>query len=220
MTTDAEKELFLAIQANDDATVRDLVQGDPALLRAVSPMGVSPVLFATYYGRHGMAHTLIQEGATLDVFEAAAVGDAARVQTLVAGDPGLVNAVSPDGFTPLGLSAFFGRADVAQHLLEHGADVTAVSHNAMRVQPLHSAVAGNHEALARVLVAAGADVNAEQADAFTPVMSAAQNGNAALVAFLLSCGARADALTADGRTAADLAREEGHVDILALLSPA
>ncbi|MFC3918361.1 ankyrin repeat domain-containing protein [Deinococcus metalli] len=79
-----------------------------------------------------------------------------------------MNAVSPDGFTPLGLASFFGRAEAAQVLLEAGADVHAVSRNPMQVQPLHSAVAGNHEALARVLVAAGADVNAEQADGFTP----------------------------------------------------
>ncbi|THF84772.1 ankyrin repeat domain-containing protein [Deinococcus sp. KSM4-11] len=218
MTTDAERELFLAIQANDGVQVRALVRGDPALLRAVSPMGVSPVLFATYYRKHDMAHVLIDEGATLDIFEAAAVGDAARVQALTAREAGLVSAVSADGFTPLGLAAFFGRAEVAQHLLERGADVNAVSRNPMRVQPLHSAVAGNHEALARLLVAAGAEVNAVQQDDFTPLMAAAQNGNAALVVFLLAAGAAAGAVTSDGRTAGSLAREEGHTEVMALLT--
>ncbi|WP_309572582.1 ankyrin repeat domain-containing protein [Deinococcus sp.] len=216
MTTERERELFLAIQANDDGQVRALVQADPALLRAVSPMGVSPVLFATYYHRHGMARVLVNLGATLDVFEAAALGDVAHMRDLLEGGAD-VNAVSGDGFTPLGLAAFFGRADVAQALLERGADVNAVSANAMRVQPLHSAVAGNHEALARELVAAGADVNAVQADDFTPLMGAAQNGNAALVAFLLAAGADAGAVTSDGRAAADMAREEGHMAALALL---
>ncbi|MFC3918362.1 hypothetical protein ACFOUS_16800 [Deinococcus metalli] len=86
MTTETERDLFLAIQANDAVHVRALVHGDPALLRAVSPMGVSPVLFATYYGRHDMARVLIEHGAPLDVFEAAAVGDAARVRALITGD--------------------------------------------------------------------------------------------------------------------------------------
>lgn len=216
MTSEAERELFLAIQASDDAQVRALVRGEPALLRAVSPMGVSPVLFATYYGRHDVARVLVEEGAPLDVFEAAAVGDIGRVQALLA-DEADVNAVSGDGFSALGLAAFFGRADVARVLLERGADVNAVSTNAMQVRPLHSAVAGNHDALARELVAAGADVNAVQQGDFTPLMGAAQHGNAALVAFLLAAGARADAATTDGRTAADLAREEGHVAVLNML---
>ncbi|WP_295815217.1 ankyrin repeat domain-containing protein [uncultured Deinococcus sp.] len=216
MTSEAERELFLAIQASDDAQVRALVRAEPALLRAVSPMGVSPVLFATYYGRHDVARVLVEEGAPLDVFEAAAVGDIGRVQALLA-DEADVNAVSGDGFSALGLAAFFGRADVARVLLERGADVNAVSTNAMQVRPLHSAVAGNHDALARELVAAGADVNAVQQGDFTPLMGAAQHGNAALVAFLLAAGARADAATTDGRTAADLAREEGHVAVLNML---
>ena len=217
MTTETERELFLAIQASDAAQVRSLVQADPALLRAVSPMGVSPVLFATYYSRHDMARVLIELGATLDVFEAAAVGDAARVQERLDGGAD-VNAVSPDGFSPLGLAAFFGRTEVARLALERGANVNAVSANAMQVRPLHSAVAGNHETLARELVAAGADVNAEQQDGFTPLMGAAQNGNAALVSFLLSCGAQADAKADDGRTAESVAAEEGHVDVLAALT--
>lgn len=216
MTTDAQRELFLGIQANDEVQVRALVQANPALLRAVSPMGVSPVLFATYYGKHDMARVLVELGATLDVFEAAAVGDAARVREVLAGGAD-VNAISADGFSPLGLAAFFGRAAVAQIVLEHGAHVNAVSANAMRAHPLHSAVAGNHETLARALVAAGAEVNAVQADDFTPLMAAAQNGNAALVAFLLTAGADTGAQTSEGRRAADLAREEGHMDVLALL---
>ncbi|PNY81067.1 ankyrin repeat domain-containing protein [Deinococcus koreensis] len=214
--TESERALFLAIQASDAGQVRSLLQVEPALLGAVSPMGVSPVLFATYYGRHEMAQVLIEAGAPLNLFEAAAVGHAARVrERLDAGDD--VNALSPDGFSPLGLAAFFGREDVAALLLSRGGDVGAVSANAMRVQPLHSAVAGNHAELARTLLDAGADVNAAQQDGFTPLMGAAQNGNAALVAELLVRGADRSAQTGDGHTAADLAQEEGHADVLDVL---
>lgn len=218
MTTASEKELFLAIRANDGQAVRELIRQDRALLEAVSPMGVSPVLFAAYYHHPQMARVLVEEGAPLNVFEAAAVGEAGRVGALLDADAALLNAVSPDGFSPLGLAAFFGRTEVARLALERGADVNAVSANAMQVRPLHSAVAGNHETLARELVAAGADVNAEQQDGFTPLMGAAQNGNAALVSFLLSCGAQADAKADDGRTAESVAAEEGHVDVLAALT--
>ncbi|MBZ9715249.1 ankyrin repeat domain-containing protein [Deinococcus multiflagellatus] len=216
--TDQEAALFLAIKTQDAELLRRLVRADPALLTVPSPMGVSPVLFATYYGRHEMARVLIEEGAPLNLFEAAAVGDGAAVRSALDAHPAQVHAFSPDGFSPLGLAAFFGRAEVAEALLSRGADVNAPSQNAMRVRPLHSAVAGGHAALARALVMAGADVNAAQQDDFTPLMAAAQNGDAELVAFLRGCGADAGATTAAGQRAADFAREEGHHELAEALA--
>lgn len=207
---DREAAFFLAIKTRDEALLRALVDGDAGLLGLPSPMGVSPVLFAVYYGRADMARVLVELGAPLDVFEAAALGDEAALVRELDADPALVYGVSGDGFSPLGLAAFFGHAGVAEALLSRGADVNAVSRNAMGVQPLHSAVAGGHGGLARALVMAGADVNATQQGGFTPLMAAAQNGDAGLVLFLRQRGADADAITADGRRAADFAREEGH----------
>lgn len=218
MTSTSEKELFLAIRAGDGPAVRDLVAKDRALLEALSPLGVSPVLFAAYYHHPAMARVLVEAGAALNIFEAAAIGEAQRVGALLDADPALLNAVSPDGFSPLGLAAFFGQAEVAARLLDRGADVNAVSHNAMRVGPLLSAVTGNHTELARMLVAAGADVNAAQQGGFTPLMGAAQNGNAELVRLLLSHGAVPDAVNENGLSAADLAQEEGHGEVLILLA--
>lgn len=218
MTTASEKELFLAIRAGDGQAVRDLIRQNHALLGAVSPMGVSPVLFAAYYHHPEMARVLVEEGATLNVFEAAAVGEAGRVRELLDADPALLAAFSPDGFSALGLAALFGQAAVAALLLARGADVNGVSHNAMRVGPLHSAVTGNHAELARTLLAAGADANAAQRGGFTPLMGAAQNGNAEVVRLLLAHGARPEHLNDEGRSAADLAQEEGHGEVLILLA--
>ncbi|MXV19819.1 ankyrin repeat domain-containing protein [Deinococcus xianganensis] len=207
---DREAAFFLAIKTRDEALLRALVDGDAGLLGLPSPMGVSPVLFAVYYGRPDMARVLVELGAPLSVFEAAALGDEAALTRGLDADPALVHGVSGDGFSPLGLAAFFGHAGVAEVLLSRGADVNAVSRNAMGVQPLHSAVAGGHGGLARALVMAGADVNATQQGGFTPLMAAAQNGDTGLVLFLRQRGADADARTGDGRRAADFAREEGH----------
>ncbi|GGL86066.1 hypothetical protein GCM10010840_25020 [Deinococcus aerolatus] len=217
MTTASEKDLFLAIRAGDGQAVRDLIRQDRTLLGAVSPMGVSPVLFAAYYHHPAMARVLVEEGAALDIFEAAAIGEAERVREVLDADAALLNAASPDGFSPLGLAAFFGQEAVAALLLSRGADVNTVSRNAMRVGPLHSAVAGNHAGLVRTLMDAGADVNAAQQGGFTPLMGAAQNGNAELVRLLLSHGARPGDLTGEGRSAAELAQEEGHGEVLILL---
>lgn len=218
MTTGAASDLFAAIHANNLEGVRLLITADAGLLTALSPTGLSPVLFATYYGRPEIMHLLIGAGAPLSVFEAAATGELAPLLAQLDADPDLVNAVSPDGFSPLGLAAFFGREEVAAELLARGAAVNRPSTNAMRVQPLHSAAAGDHTALALRLLAAGADVNAAQHGGVTPLMSAAQNGNPALMEALLAAGADPAARTEDGQDAAALAREEGHAAVVAILS--
>ena len=89
-------------------------------------------------------------------------------------------------------------------------DVEAVSEDAMRVRPLHSAAAGGHTAVCRLLIERGADVNAVQRGSFTPLMAAAQNGDGELIEMLLAAGADPAARTDDGRSAADLARDAGH----------
>ena len=106
-----------------------------------------------------------------------------------------------------------GVAKLARVLLTSGAAVGAVSRNEMLVQPLHSAAAGLHHEVCRVLIAAGADVNARQAHAFTPLHAAAQHGDDELVELLLSAGADPTARTDAGATPADTADAAGHVDV-------
>ncbi|MFB9993533.1 ankyrin repeat domain-containing protein [Deinococcus oregonensis] len=220
---EATNALFVAIQASDIETVQALIRARPALLSTVSPMGVSPLLFATYYRKPKVARALVGlhaelGGPALTVFEAAAAGELDHVRAVLDTGEVDVNAVSADGFTPLGLAAFFGQGEVAAELLLRGANVHAVSANAMQVQPLHSAVAGNDLGLTQLLLAHGADVNAVQQDGFTPLMAAAQHGNAALVDLVLAAGADPAARTQEGRSAASIAEEEGHSALAALLT--
>jgi ankyrin repeat protein len=149
---------------------------------------VSAILEALYRG-DGDAAREAAAGAELDVLEAAALGDADRVRELVSADRELVALRSPDGFTALHYAAFFGTADAARVLLEHGADPGAVAQNEMRVEPLHSAAAVDANETARLLLDAGADPNAEQQGGFRPIDAAVQNGNDELYALLLERGA-------------------------------
>ena len=102
--------LIDAVKAGDSGQVQALIAADPTLVNAHADGGESAVLLATYYGHRDIADLLVLRGANLTVFEASAVGQVARVEALLAQDPALVNAFSPDGFTPLGLAAFFGHA--------------------------------------------------------------------------------------------------------------
>jgi ankyrin repeat protein len=212
------EQFFQAIADGDTAMVVSLLASHPGLVRERSPQGASPLLLATYMGKPEIAAILAQKSDGLDVFEAAATGDVARVRALLAEDGSLANAVAPDGFGPLGLASFFGHTDAALALVDRGADVNAASQNSQRVMPLHSAVAGGHYAIARALVERGADVNATQADDFTPLHGAAQNGEPEMVRLLLGHGANFAARTGDGRTPRDMALEEGHAAVADMLA--
>jgi len=153
-------ELFAAIDADDETAVRAALAGDPALARSRDDDGVSATMHALYHGRRAIAEAIAATLTELDIFEAAALARTARVEELVTRDRSLATALSPDGFTALHYPAFFGgdeAAETARVLLDAGADVNARSANGFSVLPLHSAVAGDHEAVAIALIEAGAD---------------------------------------------------------------
>lgn len=57
--SDAVTDLFAAIHAHNTEGVRLLIEAEPELLKAVSPSGLSPVLFAAYYRRPSIIQLLI-----------------------------------------------------------------------------------------------------------------------------------------------------------------
>jgi ankyrin repeat protein len=201
-------DLFEAIAAGDADTALALLAADPAVGRHRHSSGATPVLYALYHRQGGLARTLADRVAALDLAEAAALDDVDRLTGLLDAG-GAVDGRTPDGFTPLHLAAYFGAPRVAALLLARGADVAAVADNPMRIQALHAAAAGRHLAIATALLAAGADPDARQQAGYTPLMAAAANGDAELTRALLAAGAD-PALTNDsGASAADIAREHG-----------
>ncbi|HUG56155.1 MAG TPA: ankyrin repeat domain-containing protein [Candidatus Limnocylindrales bacterium] len=211
-------EYFAAIRAGEAAGVGRALEKDPALATARDESGATGLLLAIYRGRADVAAAIRERHTELDVFEAAASGDLARLQPLLEGDSALANAVAPDGFSPLGLAAFFRHERCVALLLERGADPSAASRNAMRVTPLHSAVAdGGHAGIARALIEAGAALDARQRHGWTPLHGAADSGDLETVRLLLDKGADASVRHEGGKSALDLARERGHAQIAALL---
>ena len=214
----ASDELFDAVRKGDAARVALLLDGDGALL-ATRRSGVSALLFAVYVGHPEIARTFLERGAVPDVFEASATGEVGALEKLLAEDPARANAVAPDGFTPLGLAAFFRQRDALRLLLARGAQVNSVSQNAQRVAPLHSAVAGGDEGIVADLLAHGADVGARQEFGFTPLHNAASEGNETIIRLLLERGADRSARSDSGKTPEEIARERGRTAAADLLKP-
>ena len=207
--------LWEAIDAGDAAAVRGILALEPALARSRDDAGVSALLHAVYRRAGGDLLDVLREHAEpLDVFEAAAVGDTARLAALLDGDgKRVVEQISADGFTPLHLAAFFGQPDAVEALLLAGADPRAVANNPMRVEPVHSAAAGRSYRAVALLLEAGASVDARQEGGYVPLHAAAANGDEEIVDLLLDGGADHTARTDDGQSAPGLARENGHDEL-------
>jgi uncharacterized protein len=152
-------DLFAAVQAGDEKAVRELLEARPELAGERNAEGLSPVLVALYNGKSELVDPILDANPPLDVFEAAAVGRTRGLEELLEAEPGLAQAWSADGFTPLHLAAFFGQEDAARLLLDRGADPRVVStHQQIQVAPVQSAAAGEHDAIVRLLLERGAEL--------------------------------------------------------------
>ena len=213
-------ELFAAIKGGDKAVVEALLDRDHALVDARDEKGLSPILTALYHGKNDIATAILRRGPKLTLFEAAAAGDAARVREIIGRDRGQANAVAPDGYSALGLAAFFRRGEVLRNLLDAGADPSRASLQG-GFTPLHSAVATDAASvdveIVRMLLDKGADPNAKSQSGSTPLHTVAFTGDRASLDHLLKHRADPGIKNNEGKTAADVARERGNQEIVDLL---
>ena len=210
--------LFDMIRRGQTAEFAAEVEAHPELAHAHDAQGVSALLWSIYTGQSLTRDFLRARISEPDIFEAAALGDIARLAALLAADPGSVHAVSGDGWTPLHLAAAFAGPDAVRLLLEQGASVRAISANVQQNHPLHAALALNSSVeTVRLLLDAGADPNATQAGGFAPLHSAASAGKREAAQLLLERGANPAQLDNHGNPPAHYARQRGHAELAGFL---
>nr|XP_020658845.1 tankyrase-2 [Pogona vitticeps] len=149
------------------------------------------------------------------LLDAAKKGCLARVKKLCS--PDNVNCRDTQGrhSTPLHLAAGYNNLEVAEYLLQHGADVNAQDKGGLI--PLHNAASYGHVDVAALLIKYNACVNATDKWAFTPLHEAAQKGRTQLCALLLAHGADPTLKNQEGQAPLDLVTAD---DVSALLTAA
>jgi ankyrin repeat protein len=162
---------------------------------------MTELLDALYQGNRQRADEILARNPELNVFEAAAVGRTERLHELLDADSSLANAFGDDGFHALGLACFFGHVDAARTLLEHGADVNALSRNPhIKTAAIHAAAAANETGvdeskryeLVKLVLEHGADPDLRQGgadDGFRAIDAARQSGDTRVEQLLREHGA-------------------------------
>ena len=118
--------------------------------------GVSPMALAAIEGRTDVVNVLLDGGVSVDLFAAAAIGDAVRVASFVRSDPALARACTFDRRTAL---HFCRIVEVVQVLLAAGADIDALDDSGETPLQWISAT-GRYKPVCRYLIAQGAKADA------------------------------------------------------------
>jgi len=215
-------DLLGAIRRGDAKGVADLLSASPDLASARDERGNSPLLIATYTGKHDVVRLLLDRGARASFHEACALGLVEDVRRGLREHHDLVGQRSHDGWPPLHLAAFFGHRETAEALLDAGADVRAVAQNSEGNLAINAAAAGpradRRPEIVRLLIARGAAVDGRGSpDGHTPLHEAAFNGDLPLIRVLLEHGADRSARTGEGETALDIAIKQGRHEAARLL---
>jgi len=210
----SETQLFFdAIRAGDVAAVRALLDQDSTLLGAKNAQSQSPVLFSIYNRQKEIRDFLVSRGAVLELHEAAAAGDLARVKQLVEKDAALARSYSPDGFPVVALAAVFGNLEITKYLHAKGADINAAATNGSGYNALSGAVTSGHSEIVKWLLENGAEPNYRYSNDYSPLLNAAANGHLEILKLLQARGADLHARTSDGKNALAYAEERKHTAI-------
>jgi len=143
---------------------------------------------------------LLAEHPKLDLYETAAVGTAAELESMLRSDPGAVTRPNQFGWTLLHMAAFGGNAANTELLIKKGAVVEARAKTKFRNTPLQTALLTGQYETAKILLDHGADALVRQSLGFTPMHEAAILGRQDLVQLLLDHGAEINSRSDSGRT--------------------
>uniref|UniRef100_A0A8C2B6X0 Ankyrin 1, erythrocytic b n=1 Tax=Cyprinus carpio TaxID=7962 RepID=A0A8C2B6X0_CYPCA len=118
-------------------------------------------------------------------------------------------------FTPLHVACKYGKVDVAELLLERGANPNAAGKNGLT--PLHVAVHHNNLDVVKLLVSKGGSPHSTARNGYTALHIAAKQNQLEVASSLLQYGANANSESLQGITPLHLASQEGQPDMVALL---
>ena len=200
--------IFELIDDGDAEGIRELLARDPTAATARDEQGLSALMRASYRGGGEPLEAIRAADPPRDPWDRILTGEsdglpapaerspdgftplhiavfahnapAVRALLLDGADPNELATASFAQVTPLGTAATFGANEIAEILLDHGADTEKTADHGNT--PLHSAAANGNRSLVELLLARGANAAAQAADGRTPADLAVDEELRALLA--------------------------------------
>uniref|UniRef100_A0A8C2ZP38 Ankyrin 1 n=1 Tax=Cyclopterus lumpus TaxID=8103 RepID=A0A8C2ZP38_CYCLU len=211
--------LYMAAQENHLEVVKFLLENG-ANQSTPTEDGFTPLAVALQQGHENVVALLINYGTKgkvrLPALHIAARNDDTRTAAvLLQNDPNAdvlskVCVCACTGFTPLHIAAHYENLNVAQLLLNRGANVNFTPKNG--ITPLHIAARRGNVIMVRLLLDRGAQIDAKTKDELTPLHCAARNGHVRIIEILLDHGAPIQAKTKNGLSPIHMSAQGDHMD--------
>jgi ankyrin repeat protein len=157
---------------------------------------------------------------TDDLFAAIEKNDIQKVRYLIPVGAD-VNARDPyASMSPLMIAAYDGSTEIAQLLIEKGAELNAKGGPDMDMTPLIYAVSQDSFDMVKLLIEKGANVNVKTRYGWTPLFFAASRGRVDIAKLLIEKGANVNVKLPTGETVLSEAEKQGKGDLVKLLRQA
>jgi len=225
--TAAAGEIHNAVNSNNLARVKELVEENPALVNSPQRNNrYTPLHYAVSNNRVAIVKYLLSKKADVNKpnrygqtpLHIAAMRGNDEVMDVILNKKPKLNVTVRGNYTPLMYAIQYNRTSAVEKLIKAGADVT--KGNRHNYTPLHMACSYGRTDLVRLLLATDkVDVNKAQNGGYTPLYYAAHRGSVPLVKLLLKRGAKPNAKTGNKYypTILHAAVRRGHADVVTLL---
>ncbi|MEJ5091251.1 hypothetical protein GEO21_14510 [Sphingobacterium faecium] len=205
------------IESGNSRDLDLLLTNNPDLILEETSHGISPLLLACYFHKPQIIRVLLQHNQGLNIHEAVAAGLNNYIEAMINQLPSVVDEISTHGYSALALATHFNKEDTVRILLTHRANPDIPTQNEESLYPLQIALLNKNNAISKLIIEAGADVNSMPGNGQTALHLAAQQGNIELIVLLLENGARIELKNVNNKTASDLAASKGYSDIAEIL---
>ncbi|WP_396178725.1 ankyrin repeat domain-containing protein [Flavobacterium sp.] len=148
------------------------------------------------------------------IFDVARTGTVAEAKALFEQNPKVVDEINEAGYSPLILACYRGNTEVAQFLIENGANL---NYNSTMGTPLMAAVVKGNIEIVKTLLDLKADVNLSDANGISALIYAVQFQNPEILSMLLHYKADKSHQDKEGKTAFEHAVFSGNETIINLL---
>lgn len=149
------------------------------------------------------------------IVDAAKNGDLKTVKAILSQNPEKLNALDEGKYTPLHWACMRAHWDVAQYLIEQGADLNIQGGDGG--SPLQWATHHDNVEIVKLMIDKGAKLNVQNQWGMTELHTAIWRGNIHVVDYLLDQGSNPLIKTNEGWTAMHYAFRSGHDDVIELL---